>query len=156
MCGIQTQTQTRDGNERKTLVRSYLTTNFRYPGAMMAILGKSIHMYDGNSTRRFGGFLCQRLEGGSTSWNRSPTLPTSKKLKQLFDFSQKQILNPKNEIFGRSTIEWTTTPWMRTTLLHDRVLKSSETKLHVHSDSVLCLGTIQRHPQSTEAFEAED
>ena len=29
---------------------------------------------------------------------------------------------------------------MRTTLLHDRAIKLSKAKVHVYSDSVLCLG----------------
>ena len=60
-------------------------------------------------------------------------------VKALFDISQSSILNHKSEIYGISTIEWNTTPWMRSTLLHDRAIKLSKAKVHVYSDSVLCL-----------------
>ena len=69
-------------------------------------------------------------------------------VKVLFDISQKLILDHKSEIFGISTIEWNTTPWMRTTLLHDRATELSKAKVHVYSDSVLYLGKIHEHPQS--------
>ena len=41
---------------------------------------------------------------------------------------------------------------MRTTLLHDRAVKLSKAKVHVFSDSVLCLGKIHEHPRSIEAW----
>ena len=37
---------------------------------------------------------------------------------------------------------------MRSTLLHDKVIKLSKAKLHVYSDSVLCLGKMHRHPEA--------
>ena len=43
----------------------------------------------------------------------------------LFDISQSLILNHKSEIYGISTIEWNTTPWMRSTVLHDRAINLS-------------------------------
>ena len=71
-------------------------------------------------------------------------------LKTLFDVTQELILNQKREIWHVSTIEWQFTPWMRSTLLHDKVIKLSEAKVHVHSDSVLCLGKMHRHPEAME------
>ena len=49
------------------------------------------------------------------------------------------------KIYGISTIEWNTTPWMRSTLLHDRVIKLSKAKVHVYSDSDRCLGKMHDH-----------
>ena len=40
-----------------------------------------------------------------------------------------------------------TTPWTRSTLLHDRAVKLSKARINVHSDSVLSLGKI--HQRST-------
>ena len=54
----------------------------------------------------------------------------------------------QNQIFGISTIEWNTSPWMRTTLLHDRAIKLSNAKVHVYSDSLLCLWKIHECPYS--------
>ena len=73
------------------------------------------------------------------------------KVTQLFDISQKLILNHKNDILGTSTIASDTIPSMRTTLLHDRAVKLSKAKVHVFSDSFLCLGRIHEHPRSIEA-----
>ena len=36
-------------------------------------------------------------------------------------------------------------PWMRMTLCHDQVIRWAKAKVHVYSDSVLCLGRIS-HP----------
>ena len=41
------------------------------------------------------------------------------------------------------------------TLLHDRAVKLSKAKVHVNSDSVLCLGKIHEYPQSVGAWEQE-
>ena len=54
----------------------------------------------------------------------------------LFDISQSMILYHKSEIFWIFAIEWNTTPWMSTTLLHDRASKLSKAEVHVYSDSV--------------------
>ena len=57
-----------------------------------------------------------------------------KALKTLFDITQKLILSQRYEIKRVSTIEWHFTHWMRSTLLHDRVIKVSKAKVHVCSD----------------------
>ena len=77
---------------------------------------------------------------------------TSKMVKTLFDISQKWILNQTDEIFGISTIELKTVPWVRTTMLHDGAVKLAKAKVHVYSDSVLCLGKIHEHPQSIDVW----
>ena len=60
-----------------------------------------------------------------------PRIQTSNMSQPFFDISQKLILDHKREIFGISTIEWNTAPWMRTTLLHDRAIELSKAKVHV-------------------------
>ena len=42
------------------------------------------------------------------------------KFETLFDISRKLILNQKYKVFGISSSERNTIPWMTTTLLHDR------------------------------------
>ena len=74
------------------------------------------------------------------------------KFKQLFDISQKLILNQSEEVFGISTMDWNTIPWTRTTLLHDRAVQLSNANVHVYSDSVLCLGIIHEQRQSIQAW----
>ena len=66
-------------------------------------------------------------------------------LKALFDITQKLILNQNHEIMHVSTIEWRLTSRMRYTLQHDKVSKLPEAKVHVYSDSALCLGKMHRH-----------
>ena len=68
-------------------------------------------------------------------------------LKTLFDITQKLILNQKHEIRHVSSIQWQFIPWMRSTLLHGKVIKLSKAKVHVFSDSVL--GRMHRHPDAT-------
>ena len=58
----------------------------------------------------------------------------------LLYITQKMILDQEDEICGVSTVDWDTTPWMRSTLLHEHAIKlSTATKVYVFSDSVLCL-----------------
>ena len=57
----------------------------------------------------------------------------------FFDITQKLILDENHEILNFSTIEWRFTPWMRSSLLHDKVIKWATAKIHVCSDPVLCL-----------------
>ena len=73
-------------------------------------------------------------------------------VKALFGISQSFILNHKSEKNGISTIEWKTTPWMRSILVHDRAIKLSNLQVHLFSDSVLCLGKIHEHPTSTQKW----
>ena len=61
-------------------------------------------------------------------------------LKTLFNITQKLILNHKHEIKHVSTIQWQFTHRIGSTLVHDKVIKLSKAKVHVYSDSVLCLG----------------
>ena len=69
-------------------------------------------------------------------------------LKTLFDITQKLILNQKHEVRHVSTIDGQVTPWMRSTLLHDKVIQLSKAKVHGYSDSVPCLGKMHRHPDA--------
>ena len=64
-------------------------------------------------------------------------------LKTMFDISQKFILNQDIEILNVSTIEWIFSSSVRSTFLHDKVIKWTKAKVHVYSTSVLCLGKMQ-------------
>ena len=57
-----------------------------------------------------------------------------KELMKLFDITQKLTLDQKPEILNVSTIEWKSSPWMRFTLLHHKVIKWAKAKVHVYSD----------------------
>ena len=69
-------------------------------------------------------------------------------LKTLFDTTQRLILNHEFEIPIVSTIVWTFSPWMRSTLLHDKVIKWAKAKVHVYWDAVLCRGKMYEHPEA--------
>ena len=69
-------------------------------------------------------------------------------LKTLFDISQRLILENAHEILNVSTIEWDFPSWMRSTLLHDKVIKWAKAKVHVYPDSVLCLGNMHDHSEA--------
>ena len=56
-------------------------------------------------------------------------------------------MNHGFEILNVSTIGWTFSPWMRSTLLHNKIIKWAKAKVHVYSDSVLCLGMMYEHSE---------
>ena len=66
--------------------------------------------------------------------------------------TQRLILNQHHEILNVSTIEWRFTPWMKSTLLHDKVIKWADAKVHVYSNSVLCLVRMHGHPEAKEKW----
>ena len=65
-------------------------------------------------------------------------------LKTLFDITLRLIVEHSLEILNLSS------PWMRATLCHDLVIKWAKAKVHVHSDSVLCLGKLHSHSEANE------
>ena len=77
---------------------------------------------------------------------------TNFELKTLLDITQKLSLNQKHEILNVSTMELQFTPWMRSALLHDKAPKCGKAKVHVYSDSVLCLGRMHRQPEAKEKW----
>ena len=69
-------------------------------------------------------------------------------LKTLFDITKRLILEHKFVILNVSTVEWTLTPWMTSSLLHDRKSSGRKPKVHVYSDAALCLGKMYEHPEA--------
>ena len=69
-------------------------------------------------------------------------------LKQMFAISEQLILEQSDEIYGVSQISWGSSPWKRFSLIgDDEVIRLSHAKVHVFSDSVLCLGKVHQNPQ---------
>ena len=67
-------------------------------------------------------------------------------LKQMFDISAR-LVSEQDEISGLETIGWENHSWKYMSLIGDeRVINLQRTKVHVFSDSVLCLGKILREP----------
>ena len=62
-------------------------------------------------------------------------------LKQMFDISEKLIVEQSDEISGVPQISWESSPWKQLSLVNDEEnISLSNAKVHVFSDSVLCLG----------------
>ena len=74
-------------------------------------------------------------------------------LKTKFDFSTR-LVSEQDEISGLETIGWENHSWKYLSLINDeRVINLQRTKVHVFSDSVLCLGKMFENRQSNEAWE---
>ena len=52
----------------------------------------------------------------------------------------------------RSKNGWYTHPWQRTTLLSDKAVQVSTAQVYVFSDSAVCLGKMNQHPEATDAW----
>ena len=60
-------------------------------------------------------------------------------IQNLFNITQKLVLECSEEILIVHTIESTSPSWTRSTLSHDQVIQWTKAKVRVYSDSVLCL-----------------
>ena len=77
-------------------------------------------------------------------------------LKQVFEKSEKLILEQSDEISGVSQISWENSPWKQLSLVNDEeVISLSHAKVYVFSDSVLCLGTVNQNPTSNTVWEQQ-
>ena len=75
-------------------------------------------------------------------------------LKQMFEISEKLILEQSDEIFVVSQISWENSPWKQLSLVNDEeVISLSHAKVYVFSDSVLCLGKVTQNQASNSAWE---
>ena len=77
-------------------------------------------------------------------------------LKQIFEISEQLTLEQSDEIFGVSQISWESSPWKQLFLVNDEeVISLSHAKVHVFSDSVLCLGKMNQNPISNTVWERQ-
>ena len=73
-------------------------------------------------------------------------------LKQMFDVTA-QIVHNEEEISGLDKILYQKSSWTQLSLINDPVIINLQsTKVHVFSDSVLCLGKVLQHPECNEAW----
>ena len=73
-------------------------------------------------------------------------------LKQLFDITAK-LVNDRKEINNLDKIHWERNSWKQLSLIGDEIIINLQrAKVDVFSDSVLCLGKIHQHLDSTEAW----
>ena len=107
----------------------------------------------------FGECLCLRHWKHLYSWARitqTICIPSKiqVKISLTFVISEKLILEQSGEIFGVSQICWEDSSWKQVSLLNDEeVISLSHAKVHVFSDSVLCLGIMNENPQSNITWE---
>ena len=77
-------------------------------------------------------------------------------LKQMFGIYQQLILEQSDEIFGVSQIRCESSPWKQLSLVNDEEVNSpSHAKVHVFSDSELCLGKMNQNPMSNTVGERQ-
>ena len=75
-------------------------------------------------------------------------------MKQMFNISEKLITEQSDEIYGVKTMSWEDSSSKYLSLIGDeQVISLSHAKVHVFSDSVLCLGKMNENPQSNIAWE---
>ena len=73
-------------------------------------------------------------------------------IKTLFDISLRLIVENSFEILNLTTMLYDFSPWMRMTLCHDQPTKWAKTKVHVYSDSVLCMGRAHQLSEASNRF----
>ena len=75
-------------------------------------------------------------------------------MKQMFDISEKLIVEQSDEIYGVNAINWEDSSWKHLSLIGDEeVISHSHAKVYVLSDSVLCLGKMNQNPESNTVWE---
>ena len=73
-------------------------------------------------------------------------------LKHMFDITSK-LVSEQDEINNLYNIHWEKHSWKHLSLIGDETaINLQRAKVYVFSDSVLCLGRVQQHPQSNEAW----
>ena len=77
-------------------------------------------------------------------------------MKQMFDISEKLIVEQSDEIYGVNPINWEDSLWIQLSLVNDEeVISLSHAKVYVFSDSVLCLGKVIQNPASSIVWEQQ-
>ena len=75
-------------------------------------------------------------------------------MKQMFDISEKLIIEQSGEIYGVTPINWEDSSWKQLSLVSDEeVISLSHATVYVFSDSVLCLGKMNQNPTSNSVWE---
>ena len=72
-----------------------------------------------------------------------------------FSIAQKLILDHSEEILNVKPIEGTAPSWTRSTLSHDQETKWTKSKVHVYSDSVLCLEKLSYLSEANRRWEGQ-
>ena len=73
-------------------------------------------------------------------------------LQNLFDITQRWMLDHEAEILNVTPIDWTAPSQTKSTLPHGQVITWTKARVHVFSDSVLCLGKVRGHPEANQRW----
>ena len=74
-------------------------------------------------------------------------------LQQMFDISEKLIVEQSDEIFGVSQINWKILHGKLSLVNDEEASSLTHAKVYVFSDSVLCLGKVIQNPTSNTVWE---
>ena len=75
-------------------------------------------------------------------------------MKQMFDISEKLILEKSDVIYGVNTINWGDSSWKHVSMIGDEEdVSLSHAKVFVFSDSEVCYGNMSENPQSNTVWE---
>ena len=100
---------------------------------------------------------CKHLfSWGRITWKILHSIKNTEDLtmKQMFKISEKLISEQSDEIYGVKTINWENSSWKYLSLIGDEeVINLQHTKVYVFSDSVLCVGKVNEHPQANIEWE---
>ena len=87
---------------------------------------------------------------GKNYWDNVHSIKNTGKdltMKQMFDMSEKMTVGQSDEIFWVTPMNWEDSSWKQLSLVGDEeVISLSHAKVHVFSDSVLCLGKMNENP----------
>ena len=73
----------------------------------------------------------------------------------LFDATLRLIVEQLLEILNVSTMIYIFSLWTRSAQCHDQAIKWAKAKVHVNSDSVLCLGKMHSHSEANEKWKSQ-
>ena len=113
------------------------------------------------TTLLYGECLCLQHCKHLYSWGRiTQTIDIPSKIQKISQWNRcstylrKWYPNKSDEIYGVKTIKWEDSSWKYLSLIGDeQVISLLHAKVHVFSDSVLCLRKMNENPQSNIAWE---
>ena len=73
----------------------------------------------------------------------------------FFDTTLRLIVEQLLEILNVSTMIYIFSLWTRSAQCHDQTIKWAKAKVHVNSDSVLCLGKMHSHSEANEKWKSQ-
>ena len=109
-----------------------------------------MNVYDFDIGNTF--FSCERIT--QKFYTPSKIQGTISQSNRCLTHLTKLIVGQSGEIYGVTPISWEDSPWKQLSLVgEEEVISLSHAKVHVFSDSVLCLGKMNQNPESNTVWE---